>query len=79
MHAARHFFGSDLMTFSVHSNAVGAGPDRTYHRFTDVLHDTIDARVFLGIHFRTPDVQGAGLGKEVADWLAGHFFRRTGH
>ena len=32
---------------------------RAYKRFTDVVDDTIDARVYLGIHFRTADEQGA--------------------
>jgi hypothetical protein len=34
-----------------------------------VIKDTIDARIYLGIHFRTPDVQGAIIGKKVAHWL----------
>jgi len=50
----------------------------SYVRFTDVLHDTIDARVYLGIHFRTPDVQGAVLGKKVAHWVGNRFFRPLG-
>src|SRR2546422_11275564 len=32
------------------------------------LEKIIDARVWGGIHFRTADVQGAGLGKKVARW-----------
>ena len=47
---------------------------RDYERFTDVINDTINARIWLGIHFRTPDVQGAGLGEDVADWLDRRFF-----
>ena len=39
------------------------------------LKDTIDARVWLGIHFRNPDVQGAKLGKNVARWVDRHFFK----
>ncbi len=56
---------------------MGAGPDRTYARFTDVRYDTIDARVYQGIHFRTPDVQGAGIGRDVAQWLKGRYFQRV--
>jgi hypothetical protein len=32
---------------------------RDYHRFTDVVDDTMDARVWQGIHFRSADIQGA--------------------
>jgi hypothetical protein len=48
---------------------------RVYERFTDVVDDTIDARVYQGIHFRAADVQGAGIGKDVAHWLDKHYFQ----
>jgi len=76
MNAAKDFFGTNKVTFTVHSNSSGA--DREYTRFTDVYKDTIDARVYLGIHFRTPDVQGAVLGKKVAAWADKHFFQPVG-
>ena len=37
---------------------------RDYTRFTDVVDDTIDARVCQGLHFREAEVQGAGIGEE---------------
>ena len=40
-----------------------------------MVKDTIDARVYQGIHFRTADVQGARLGKHVARWLDKHYFQ----
>ena len=73
MNAAKDFFGTNKVAFTVHSNSSGA--DRDYTRFTDVYKDTIDARVYLGIHFRTADVQGAVLGKKVAAWADKHFFQ----
>ena len=77
MHAARIFFGSDTMDFSL------VGPDqpdvvRTYAHFTDVIDDTIDARVYQGIHFRAADVQGALIGENVADWMGENFFQPAG-
>jgi hypothetical protein len=42
---------------------------------SDVVDDTIDARVYQGIHFRAADVQGAGIGKDVAHWLDKHYFQ----
>jgi hypothetical protein len=73
VHTARAFFGTDRMRFTVHSNATNA--DRSYTRVTDPVKDTIDARVWLGIHFRTADVQGAELGKDVSQWVTKHFFQ----
>ncbi|HEY3154591.1 MAG TPA: hypothetical protein VGK65_23225 [Candidatus Binatia bacterium] len=48
---------------------------RTFERFSDILSEVIDARVWAGIHFRTADVQGAVLGKKVAHFLEKHYFQ----
>ncbi len=72
MHAATDFFGPQHVAFDlVHAN----GTARHYTRFTNVIKDTIDARIYLGIHSRTPDVQGALMGKKVARWLGRHELR----
>ena len=73
MHTAKNFFGRDKMTFDL-VKAPGSADVRPYKRFTDVIDDTIDARIWLGIHFRAPDVQGAELGENVADWVNEHEF-----
>ena len=76
MHTADAFFGKKPLSFSVVRIVPGV-PDvtRTYNQFTDVVDDTIDARVYQGIHFRAADVQGAGIGKDVAHWLDKHYFQ----
>jgi hypothetical protein len=75
MHSAARFFGTDRVSFQLNSPVTGT--TRPYHRFTAVLKDTIDARIWLGIHFRNPDVQGARLGKNVAKWVEAHFFKEV--
>ena len=74
MHTAKDFFGNKL-EFDV-VRVVPNEPEvtRTYERFTDVVDDTIDARIYQGIHFRTAEVQGARIGKHVARWLDRHYF-----
>jgi hypothetical protein len=37
--------------------------------------EVVDARVWLGIHFRTADVRGAQMGEQVAEWGLDHYFR----
>jgi hypothetical protein len=76
MHSARRFFGSDRMHFRLVRQTPGA-PDvvREYERFTDVVDDTIDARVYLGIHFRDADADGARLGSRVAAWVDAAFLQ----
>jgi hypothetical protein len=79
MHAGKNFFGKDRMDFELVRLATATTPEmtRSYKRFTDVIEDTIDARIWLGIHFRTPDVQAAELGEEVADYLDDRFLEPT--
>ena len=47
---------------------------RTYTRFTGIIRDAIDGRILIGYHFRSADVQGAWLGKKVAQWVDKHYF-----
>ncbi len=85
-HSVRLFFGTDRMTFSLTSPGVAANPvagnpvgvpgsTRNYTRFTGVIRDTIEGRILNGYHFRSADVQGAWLGKKVAQYLDGHYFQ----
>jgi hypothetical protein len=76
MHAAEVFFGKGRADFSLVRIVPGqADVTREYRHFRDVIDDTIDARVYQGLHFRTADVQGAGIGRDVARWLEKHFFQ----
>ena len=70
MNSAKAFFGNDAAEFDI----TGGGSTRHYSRFTDVIPDVIEARIFLGIHFRRADVNGAALGKSVADYVDDNFF-----
>jgi hypothetical protein len=74
MYTARKFFGTNRMDFSVVRIVPGtADVTRSYERFTDLVDDTIDARVYEGLHIRAADEQGAWIGKQVARWLDKHF------
>ena len=85
-YSARHFFGTDRMSFSLTSPGVAQalpntpigvpGSTRTYTRFSQVVDDAINGRILNGFHFRTADEQGAGIGKNVAKWIDKHFFER---
>jgi hypothetical protein len=82
-HSARLFFGTDKIRFQLTSPGVPAGvpvaipgSTRSYTRLTGVIKDTIEGRILNGFHFRTSDVQGAQLGKRVAQWIDNRFFER---
>ena len=70
MEVAELYFGSGRTTFTLKH---ATDPmSRTYEHFRDVWDDTIDARVYQGIHFRSADEQGAQIGRDVARWVDKH-------
>lgn len=77
MHAAADFFGNGRVNFQlVKIVPDAANVTRTYKHFVDVIDETIDARVYQGIHFRTSDEQGAKIGKDVAKWMKRNYFKK---
>ena len=77
MNTGKAFFGTNDMSFNVvRPNVLTVGKvTRPYEQFTAVIDDTIDARVFQGLHFRSADVQGARIGRDVARLVSTHFLR----
>lgn len=70
------YFGTDKMTFEVTSNfPLAVRKTRTYDRFSDAVKDVVDARVYIGIHFRTADAAARAQGQQVAHWVFQHFLR----
>jgi hypothetical protein len=68
------FFGRDEMKFDVTSVAPKAViKTRTYHRFSEGAQDVVNARVYLGIHFRTADEVARTQSRRVATWVFDHF------
>jgi hypothetical protein len=74
VHTLQNFFGTDKIAVSFTSPRF-PGQSRSFDRFSRVLKEIIDARVWGGIHFRTADVQGAVLGKKVARWEQKNYFQ----
>lgn len=74
MAAGKAFFGTDRVRISLTNSALGV--TRTYTRLSAVVTDAINARIYLGFHTRTPDVQGARLGRNTAIWVSDRFFER---
>jgi hypothetical protein len=74
MGAAKRFLGNKT---HLSLTNLALGTTRVYDRFLNVPKDTILARMYLGIHFRAPDAQGADLGGNVAGWVDTHYFKRA--
>jgi len=78
------FFGTDRVTFDVTSLVPQAvHKTRSYRRFSAAAQDVVDARVYLGLHFRFADLAARTQGRRVADWTFNHFLLplddRDGH
>ena len=68
------FFDDDTYTFTV-TTTVAGHPVRTYSRFSAVTDDVVNARIYLGIHFRFADEVARRQGKQAADWAFTHVLR----
>ena len=68
-----HLFG-DHMEFTLVSNTPGAVP-RSYSRLSDVARDVVDARIYMGVHFRFADTAALRQGRHVANWTFSHYLR----
>jgi hypothetical protein len=67
------FFGTDRMTFDVTSVApLAIIKTRTYQHFSDGAQDVVNARIYLGIHFRTADEVARTQSRQVAEWVFRH-------
>jgi hypothetical protein len=72
--ALEHVVGSHL-DLTLTSTAV-PGETRHYDSGRQLRSDVVDARILLGIHFRTADVEARTLGVDVADYASRHYFQR---
>jgi hypothetical protein len=70
------FFERDTFDFTVTSNhPLAVQTSRTYTRFSDAAQDVVDARIYLGIHFRFADTAAREQGQSAAQWAYENFFR----
>ena len=65
-------FGADALDLDISSSATST--TRHYATAAALDAETMDARIWLGFHFRKAMTDGNRLGHQVADWTAGHHF-----
>lgn len=73
MEALAAFFGTDEMPFYATSSRF-PGEQRAFTRFSDPCKEVLEARIYSGIHFRTPDAAAADTGREIARYAHTHWF-----
>ena len=78
-HMLRLFFGTDAVSFQMTTTSVLAQQKtRSFTRFSQAEQEVIDARVYVGFHYRNSDVTAAAQGRRVANWVFEHYLRRVG-
>jgi hypothetical protein len=51
------------------------GETRHFERFSQPLAEIMEARIWAGLHYRTPDIQGDMLGGKVLDYMEQNYFQ----
>ena len=75
-HMLRLFFGTDELTFQMTTtNALAPQKTRTFTRFSQAEQEVINARVYVGIHYRNSDTTAGAQGRRVANWVFEHDMR----
>ena len=69
----QRYFATDSVTFTATGTLNGVTRSKTFNRLSVAIREVIDARVWVGFHFRTADVQGRVLGNKVAHQVVANF------
>lgn len=70
------FFGTDKLNFQMTTtNANAVQKTRFFTRFSQAENEVVDARVYVGIHYRNSDRVARAQGIRVANWTFKHYFR----
>ena len=76
--ALEELFGRGHLNLTLTSTAI-PGATRHYNSGRALRADVVNARVWLGIHFRFADVAARNLGVGLADWTLHHYFQPVKH
>lgn len=71
-----HLFGADAIQLTLFSGVTNTY--RVYNTARKLDEDTMNARIWLGLHFRRAMIDGNSLGHQVGDWAFTHQFQPLG-
>jgi hypothetical protein len=76
-HSVENVFGTRHLQMTLISTAV-PGAQRFYDSGGALRQDVVNARIWLGFHFRTADTASRKIGRQVAAWTIDHYFQPVG-
>jgi hypothetical protein len=71
-HTIEDFFAHDVLIPARH---FVTGEERFYRSAKDVIDEVIEARMLLGVHFRSADEDGADIGRKIARQIRARLFK----
>jgi hypothetical protein len=71
-HTIENFFPHDVR---IPARNIVTGEERLYSRAADAVDEVVEARMLLGVHFRSADEDGAELGRKIAQQIKREWFR----
>jgi hypothetical protein len=75
-HALRLFFRRDELSFQMTTtNPRALQKTRTFTHLSQAEQEVVDARVYVGIHYRNSDNTARAQGHRVSNWIFRHYFR----
>jgi hypothetical protein len=75
-HVLRLFFHANELNFQMTTtNANAPQKTRSFTRFSQAEDEVVDARVYVGIHYRHSDLAARTQGLRVANWVFKNYFR----
>jgi hypothetical protein len=55
---------------------VVSGEERFFRTAQEVVSEVVEARMLLGLHFRSGDEDGAAIGRNIASHIRSQWFKR---
>jgi hypothetical protein len=73
------FFGTRQIDLEVSSTVPNLlQPTRHYEWASDLMQEIVEARIWIGFHYRDSMEKGVHLGSKVAHWTLAHYFQPRG-
>jgi hypothetical protein len=70
----RALYGDAVPRFTL-TSTTAPGVTRSFDRLSDLVTDVVDGRVYDGVHYRTSGQVGAGMGREIGEYLVKNYLR----
>ena len=72
-HTIEDFFPHDVI---IPARNVMSGEERLFRKARDIVDEVVEARMLLGLHFRSADEDGAEIGRKIARQIRSRWFKR---